>query len=267
MENLWNKYHLGVEGFVRRRIEDETVVEELTNDILMAAYGAKKNFRGESEEFSWICGIAKHKVVDYYRKKKIKTILFSVNPAFEEIADKALTPEKDVLKNVQLCWSSLFTPRAIFYRIEQKLHKKPVSVAVVVQQMVQSEVAGICFTVHPVTKDYNQMVIEAGLGLGEAVVSGQITPDTYVIHKNDFSILDINVSEQTMMIIKGGKDNVHKKLSAKVGGKQKLTGQQIVELARICKNIEKHYGKPQDIEWALVKNKFYITQSRPITTL
>jgi len=99
MENLWNKYHLGVEGFVRRRIEDETVVEELTNDILMAAYGAKKNFRGESEEFSWICGIAKHKVVDYYRKKKIKTILFSVNPAFEEIADKALTPEKDVLKN------------------------------------------------------------------------------------------------------------------------------------------------------------------------
>jgi len=179
------------------------------------------------------------------------------------------TTEKDVLKNTQLCWSSLFTPRAIFYRIEQKLHKKPVSVAVavVVQQMVQSEVAGICFTVHPVTKDYNQMVIEAGLGLGEAVVSGQITPDTYVIHKNDFSILDINVSEQTMMIIKGGKDNVHKKLSLKLGGKQKLTGQQIVELARICKNIEKHYGKPQDIEWALVKNKFYITQSRPITTL
>jgi len=70
-----------------------------------------------------------------------------------------------------------------------------------------------------------------------------------------------------MMIIKGGKDNVHKKLSLKLGGKQKLTGQQIVELARICKNIEKHYGKPQDIEWALVKNKFYITQSRPITTL
>jgi len=177
------------------------------------------------------------------------------------------TSEKDVLKNVQLCWSSLFTPRAIFYRIEQKLHKKPVSVAVVVQQMVQSEVAGICFTVHPVTKDYNQMVIEAGLGLGEAVVSGQITPDTYVIHKNDFSILDINVSEQTMMIIKGGKDNVHKKLSAKLGGKQKLTGKQIVELARICKNIELHYKKPQDIEWALVKGKFYITQSRPITTL
>lgn len=177
------------------------------------------------------------------------------------------TKESEVLKNVQLCWSSLFTPRAIFYRFEQKLNRKPVSVAVVVQAMVQSEVAGICFTVHPVTKDHNQMVIEAGLGLGEAVVSGQITPDTYVIHKNDFSILDINVSEQTMMIIKGGKDNVHKKLSPKLGSKQKLTGKQIVELARICKNIEQHYKKPQDIEWALVKDKFYIMQSRPITTL
>jgi len=177
------------------------------------------------------------------------------------------TTEKNLLKNVQLCWSSLFTPRAIFYRFEQKLNKKPVSVAVAVQAMVQSEVAGICFTVHPVTKDYNQMVIEAGLGLGEAVVSGQITPDTYVVHKNDFSLLDINVSEQSMMITKGGKDNIHKKLSAKQGGKPKLTGQQIVDLAKICKTIEAHYKKPQDIEWAWVKGKFYITQSRPITTL
>jgi len=177
------------------------------------------------------------------------------------------TTEKNLLLNVKKCWSSLFTPRAIFYRFEKKLHKKAVSVAVVVQQMVQSEVSGITFTVHPVTKDYNQMVIEAGLGLGEAIVSGSVTPDTYVIHKNDFSIRDINVSEQSMMIVKGGKDNLHKKLSPKVGGKQKLTGKQIVELAKICKNIEKHYKHPQDIEWAYVKGKFYITQSRPITTL
>lgn len=175
--------------------------------------------------------------------------------------------EKNVLKAVQKCWSSLFTPRAIFYRIEKKLHKKPVSVAVVVQTMVQSEISGIAFTVHPVTKDLNQMVIEAGFGLGEAIVSGQVTPDTYVVHKDDFSILDINVSEQSMMIVRGGKDNVQKKLSPKAGGKQKLTGKQIVELAKIIKNIELHYKKPQDIEWALYKKKFYITQSRPITTL
>ncbi|HTL39769.1 MAG TPA: PEP/pyruvate-binding domain-containing protein [Methylomirabilota bacterium] len=177
------------------------------------------------------------------------------------------TTEKDVLKNVQMCWSSLFTPRAIFYRIEKKMQKEKVSVAVVIQTMVQSEVSGICFTVHPVTKDRNQMVIEAGFGLGEAVVSGSVTPDTYVVHKDDFSILDINVSEQNMAIYKVGQKNMQKKLSAKVGGKQKLIGKQIVELAKICKNIEKHYKVPEDIEWALAGGKFYITQSRPITTL
>jgi pyruvate,water dikinase len=175
--------------------------------------------------------------------------------------------EKQVLKYVKTCWSSLFTPRAIFYRFEKKLHKQKVSVAVVVQKMVQSEVSGIAFTVHPVTKDYNQMVIEAGLGLGEAIVGGLVTPDNYVVHKKDLSILDINVSEQSMMIIRSQKGNKQQKLSTAKGGKQKLTGKQIIELAKICANIEKHYKSPQDIEWAMEKNKFYITQSRPITTL
>jgi pyruvate,water dikinase len=175
--------------------------------------------------------------------------------------------EKDVVKQVKKCWSSLFTPRAIFYRFEKKLNRTSVSVAVVVQKMVQSEISGICFTVHPVTKDYNQMVIEAGFGLGEAIVGGLITPDTYVVHKKDFSLLDINVSEQKFAIVKSPKGNVNKKLSAKEGSRQKLTGKQIVELAKICVKIEKHYKHPQDIEWALEKKKFYITQSRPITTL
>jgi pyruvate,water dikinase len=170
--------------------------------------------------------------------------------------------EKKLVDSVKKCWSSLFTPRAIFYRFEKKLHKQKVSVAVVVQKMVQSEISGICFTVHPVTKDYNQMVIEAGFGLGEAIVGGMVTPDTYVIHKKDFSILDINVSEQTFAIVKTGEGNINKKLPVKIGGKQKLTGKQILELAKICKNIERHYGCPQDIEWAYEKKKFYITQSR-----
>ncbi len=175
--------------------------------------------------------------------------------------------EKDVIKSVMKCWSSLFTPRAIFYRFEKKLHKQKVSVAVVIQKMAQSEVSGVCFTVHPVTKDRNQMVIEAGFGLGESIVGGLITPDTYVIHKGDFSIIDINVSEQTIAIVKSPRGNLHKKLSAAQGGKQKLTGRQIIELAKICKKIEQHYKHPQDIEWAYEKGKFYITQSRPITTL
>ena len=178
------------------------------------------------------------------------------------------TTDKALLKRVKDCWSSLFTPRAIFYRHEKKLHKAKVSVAVVVQAMVQSEIAGIVFTVHPVTKDKKQMIIEAGIGLGEAVVSGQITPDSYVIDKTTFGILDINVAEQARYLVqKPGGGNVWKNLTKTKGGQQKLAGRQVIKLAKICLNIEKHYKFPCDIEWAYAKGKFYITQSRPITTL
>lgn len=178
------------------------------------------------------------------------------------------TTEKSLLENVKKCWSSLFTPRAIFYRHEKKLLKTKVSVAVVIQKMVESEISGITFTVHPVTEDKKQMIIEAGWGLGEAIVSGSITPDAYVINKNDFSILDINISKQEKMIVKkaggGTKEAVVPKAKQE---KQVLTGKQIIELAKICVGIENHYKKPQDIEWAFANGKFYIVQSRPITTL
>jgi len=176
--------------------------------------------------------------------------------------------QKNLIANIQKCWSSLFTQRAIFYRFEKKLHTTQVSVAVVVQKMVDSEKSGVCFTVHPVTRDKNQMVIEAGLGLGEAIVSGMITPDTYVLDKQDKTILDVNISQQTKQIIRkqgfGTTTVPVKKTQQEI---QVLSGQQMLELAQICTDIEKHYGKPQDIEWALEKNKFYITQTRPITTL
>lgn len=98
VEDLVKKYQRSVAGFVRKKVDDEGVVEELTQDILWAAYKAWPSFSGKSSEFSFICGIAKHKITDYYRKKKLKTILFSVSPEFEEIADQAIGPERDVLK-------------------------------------------------------------------------------------------------------------------------------------------------------------------------
>lgn len=99
MENFYKKYYFSIKKFVSQKIDDENVIEELTNDILMAGMNSLVNFNGKSSEFSWLCGIAKHKIIDYYRKKKLKTILFSAMPEFEEIADKALTPERDCLKN------------------------------------------------------------------------------------------------------------------------------------------------------------------------
>jgi phosphoenolpyruvate synthase/pyruvate phosphate dikinase len=196
------------------------------------------------------------------------------------------TTEENLLQKVQQCWASLFTPRAIFYRFEKGLHGTAISVAVVIQKMVESEISGIAFSVHPVTEDYNQLIIEAGFGLGEAIVSGSVTPDSYVVEKNPRSILDINVSDQTRGLYRAegsersrGESNVWQELGAK-GAEQKLSEEQILELSEIILRIERHYGFPCDIEWAAASKrsegselveeqelKFYIVQSRPITTL
>ena len=178
------------------------------------------------------------------------------------------TTKATLIDNVKECWASLFTPRAIFYRFEKGLHGQKISVAVVIQKMVKSEISGIAFSVHPVTQDHNQLIIEAGFGLGESIVSGQITPDSYIVEKKEMNIFDINVSEQSKaMYGKDGGGNEWADLSAEAGGKQKLSEEQIIELSKLIIKIEDHYGKPQDIEWAIENKEFYITQSRPITTL
>ncbi len=183
------------------------------------------------------------------------------------------TTREDVVERVKQCWSSLFTPRAIFYRHEKKLIDAHLSFAVVIKKILQSDISGVAFTVHPVTEDPNQMIIEAVYGLGEALVSGQVTPDSYIVSKNDMSIMDIHVGTQTKKLVKSEvishKSEVNEwiELIETNGGKQKLSGKQIIDVAEMCKKIEEHYGFPCDIEWAMEAGKLYITQSRPITTL
>jgi len=182
--------------------------------------------------------------------------------------DSYLNVTKDsVVEHVQKCWASLFTPRAIFYRFEKELHTTHISVAVVVQKMVNSDISGIAFSVHPVTENRNQLIIEAGFGLGEAIVSGQITPDAYVVEKEPRNILDINVAEQSRGLFRksyGGNEWID---LDKKGKEQVLTEDQITELSDLIIKIENHYGFPCDIEWAFENNEFFIVQSRPITTL
>ncbi len=183
--------------------------------------------------------------------------------------DSYLNTTKDtLLEKVQHCWASLFTPRAIFYRFEKGLHTTKISVAVVVQKMVNSEVSGIAFSVHPVTEDRNQLIIEAGFGLGEAIVSGSVTPDSYVVEKEPRRIIDINVSNQTRaMYRKQGGGNEWINLDDAKAASQVLTEDEIHEFSNIIMTIERHYGFPCDIEWAFEAGKFYVVQSRPITTL
>lgn len=178
------------------------------------------------------------------------------------------TTEENLLENVHKCWASLFATRAIFYRFEQNLHKQKISVAVVVQKMVESEKSGIAFSVHPVTQDYNQIIIEAGYGLGEAIVSGSITPDAYVVEKDPRKIIDKNINIQKKEFVRaddGG--NKWQDISENKGETSVLSDKQILELTDLILKIENHYQSPQDIEWAFEKENFYITQSRPITTL
>lgn len=177
------------------------------------------------------------------------------------------TTQDTLLEKVQHCWASLFTPRAIFYRFEKGLDTTKISVAVVVQKMVNSEKSGIAFSVHPVTEDRNQIIIEAGFGLGEAIVSGSVTPDSYVVSKHPREIIDINISNQTRaMYRKAGGGSEWLDIGEK-GDSQVFNDSEILALSEIIMTIENHYGFPCDIEWAYEAGKFYVVQSRPITTL
>lgn len=191
-----------------------------------------------------------------------------INAAWAGQLDTFLNTTKETLfVNVKHCWASLFSPRAIFYRIEKNLHKEEISVAVVVQKMIQSEVSGVAFSVHPVTQDRNQILIEAGYGLGEAVVSGAITPDNYVIEKDTLNIFDKYISSQDKQLVKNDNKNEWIDVEENKQEQQKLSDDKIQELSELIVKIENHYGFPCDIEWGLFENKLYILQSRPITTL
>lgn len=185
-----------------------------------------------------------------------------------ELESYLYVTQTDILNKIKLCWASLYTPRAIVYRAKRDMKLKDISVAVVVQKMVNSQMSGVCFTVNPVTKDRNDMVIEAVYGLGEALVQGIVTPDRYYVDKKEDVIIDIVTNAQKKMYIQnktGGTNEVN--VPNKKQLHQKITGKEIITLSEICKKIEKHFGSPQDIEWAIEKGKFYILQSRPITTL
>ncbi|RLI85115.1 MAG: phosphoenolpyruvate synthase [Archaeoglobales archaeon] len=174
--------------------------------------------------------------------------------------------EEDVVDKVRKCWSSLYTPRAIYYRIRQGFRHEDVSIAVVVQRMVNSDKSGVMFTSHPVTGE-KMAIIEAVWGLGEAIVSGKVTPDTYVYDRVNGKIVDIKVSVKNIAIVKQDGKTVEVELPEEKAKARVLSDEEIEKLAKLGEVIEEHYGKPQDVEWAIEKGKVYIVQSRPVTTI
>lgn len=175
---------------------------------------------------------------------------------------------EDVLTYVQKCWASLFESRAIFYREENDFDHSKVYIAVVVQEMVNAEKAGVMFTVHPSTGE-EQILLEAAWGLGEAVVSGTVTPDTYWVDKKTGKVMDFNISEKNTMFKKdpeAGK-TIQMDVPDDLKNKRVLSDQEIVELTKLGKRIQDHYDFPQDTEWAIEDGKIFMLQSRPVTTL
>ncbi len=180
----------------------------------------------------------------------------------------------DVLQGIQDCWASLFEARAIFYRQEKGYDHFKIGIGVTIQRMVQSEASGVMFTVEPVSGNRSQMVIEAVLGLGEAIVSGEVTPDRYSIDKKDLKILEKNIGPQEWKLVRNtdkylgkGENNVKVIIPEFLRSFQKLKDEDILALAKMGTRIEEYYQFPQDIEWAREGKDFFIVQSRPVTTL
>ncbi|MBS7643064.1 phosphoenolpyruvate synthase [Candidatus Bathyarchaeota archaeon] len=176
--------------------------------------------------------------------------------------------EDSVVDSVQRCWASLFTNRAIFYREKQKIDHFQVLMSVVVQKMVNSEAAGVMFTIHPITSERDKIVIESSWGLGESVVSGGVTPDRFVVDKNTFKIIDKQISEKKeVMRVRDAETGktIEVAVPRDKVSTQSLPDNLIIELAKIGKRIEDHYQFPQDIEWAMENEKLYIVQTRAVT--
>ncbi len=175
--------------------------------------------------------------------------------------------EEDLFDKIRKCWSSLFTARAIAYREKQGFAHEDVKLAVVVQKMVNSEVSGIMFTVDP-NSGAKEIVIEGGYGLGEAIVGGEVTPDTYKIDKDNMSIKARRISTQKWKYTKGPDGSTVKEdIPEEKQAVQKIEDRRVVEIAEIGRQIEIHYEKPMDMEWCIEDGKVYIVQARPITAV
>lgn len=171
-----------------------------------------------------------------------------------------------ILKHISKCWASLFTERAVIYRLQNGFDHRKVLLAVVVQKMVFPQAAGILFTADPVTSNRKVVSIDASFGLGEALVSGLVNADSYKVRNGKVIEKKISTKKLAIYALKDG-GTKEQEIEPERQKRQALTDEQMLQLERMGRKIEAHFGCPQDIEWCLADDTFYIVQSRPITTL
>jgi pyruvate,water dikinase len=233
---------------IRREIEDIRLPGDITNEIsrLLERYGAQDPYAIRSSATA----------------EDLPTASF----AGQQDTYLNVTGKEETIKHIGKCWASLFTDRAVAYRIQNGFDHRKVHLAVVVQKMVFPEVSGILFTADPVTGNRKISSVDAGFGLGEALVSGIVNADVYTIKNGSITGKKIAVKTQAVYAAGNGGTRV-RELPAGMQRSQVLTDRQLLQLERMGRKIEAHFGSPQDIEWCLAGGEFYIVQSRPITTL
>lgn len=175
--------------------------------------------------------------------------------------------EAALLDRVKACWASAYGQRVLAYRKAQHLTEEP-TLAVVVQKMVSSARSGVMFTADPARGDRSRIVIEAAFGLGEVVVGGQVEPDTYTVAKDGPRVLDVHVGRKAFQLVRGPDGREQRvELSEADATRRVLSDEEVLVLARLGLDVERHYSAPQDIEWAEQAGRWYLVQTRPITTL
>ncbi len=226
----------------------------------------------------------RHAYGELCKRLNVNTVFVAVRSSAtaEDLPDASFAGQQETYLNVKgddellektaECWSSLFTPRAIFYRTQKGFRHEDVLISVGVQKMVDAKVAGVMFTLNPVTGDPNQIVIEGNWGLGEAVVSGAVTPDYFLLDKNTTKIMERKIAKKTVEYIKDPETGKNAQVEVPPERQEVscLKDDEILRIAELGKRIEKHYGRAQDIEWAIDRDaqfpeNLFIVQSRPET--
>jgi len=251
-----------VSKVVRDLITEQPVPEDLANEIKMAY-----------EEFNKKIGVEDGEIA--VRSSATAEDLPEASFAGQQDTYLHIRGYEELLNHIRKCWASLWTGRAIYYREKQNFDHFEVALSVVVQKMVNSEKSGVMFTANPITNNPGQIMINASWGLGEAVVSGTVTPDEYIVDKNTKEVVEKHIAEKLSMVVRKdvGVGTVVTEVKDYLGfeyvTKQCLTDDEILQLVDYGMKIESLYGSHQDIEWGFDKDtkRLYILQARPITTL
>jgi len=253
---------------IRDLIDGSKLPDELEEEILEAYSVLDENdIKGAGLGASDILRTSHERPFVAVRSSATTEDLADASFAGQQDTFLAVKGDKDLIDKVKKCFSSLFTPRAIYYRLKKGFEHDKSFIAVVVQKMIDSEKSGVIFSKNPL-KDDGNVVIEAVYGLGEGIVSGRILPDHYVVNpRNDFDVADKKISDKKIALVRNSSGQVGEvKLTDERSKAEVLNSYELKRLSQFALQLEEHYKKPQDIEFAIERDEFYIVQSRPITT-